>query len=423
MPGLAEAATDTSVQFDVLLARQPIFDGGGALHGYELLYRGGLNPTSEGSGDDRMTSQVLVNAFLSIGIGRLTGGRRAYLNFTRQLLLDRVHSVLHPGTVVIEVLERVVPDDEVLAACRDIVDGGYLLALDDFEYSPAMDPLLDLAHVVKLDVLGKDEAELAHTLDRLRHFNVRFLAERVETPAMRDACHRLGFSYFQGYYFARPELVSQRALPASPATIMKLMAMVRDDRTTEADLERAIQGDLTLTAKLLRAVNTVSVGGRGISSIRHALRLLGRQELRRWLALMLVTSVGATTAAERELLDIAMRRARMCEEIARAAAGEREAEAAFIVGLFSLLDAVLRAPMRDLLDTLNLAPELRAAIEGRTGLAGHVLSVVELFEQGAWDEVMAEAGGLGVSPVSLRQAYTDALAWTADRLHGPDMVG
>lgn len=416
--------TPAPVAGGLYIARQPIFAIDGGLHGYELLYRQGPTVNAPGGiADDEMSSEVLVNAFLTVGIGRLTGRSRAFVNFTRRLLLDRVYTVLHREQVVIELLERVGPDPEVIAACRDLVQQGYTLALDDFTPSPAMEPLLDLAGIVKLDVLGRSRAELEEITRYLRRWPVQLLAERVETAEVRATCRDLGFSYVQGYFFARPEIVRHRSLPTSPAAIVRLLSLVRGENTGEVDIERAMQGNVALTVKLLRAANSAAIGGRGVTSIRHAIRLLGHGELARWLSLMLVTSFQPADAVDAELINVVLRRARMCEDLARRCGRERQADGAFIVGLFSLLDAVLKTPMPDLLAGLNLTPELNGAIVRRAGDLGQLLTLIELFERGAWDDVIAEATSLHLEVGQLNAAYADGLGWAARRLEEPDMAG
>lgn len=418
---MTENRTDTVGS--VFIARQPILTDGGDLYGYELLHREGhLNSAPVDVSDDRMSAESLVNAYLRIGIGRLTGNKRAFLNFGQQLLVDRMYLLVNKELSVIEVLERVDPTAEVVEACRDCVAQGYTLALDDFVHSRAHEPLLDIAHVVKVDVLGRTPAELEDVVTTLRRWNVRLLAERVETVEVRDTCRRLGFTLFQGYYFARPEVSRHRRMSESPVSIIRLLAMLRDETTTDARIEREFQGNVALTLKLLRAVNSASVGGRGITSIRHAVQILGHAELMRWLALMLVTSLGAKTGADSELISIVLRRARMCEMLSSLSGNRSLADASFIVGLFSLLDVVLKAPMEDLLSGLDLAPELTEALRRREGPMGRLLELVELFERGEWDGVIAEAATLHIPMEHVSEAYAEGMDWAATRLGAPDMA-
>jgi EAL and modified HD-GYP domain-containing signal transduction protein len=400
----------------LFLARQPIFDATGKLHGYELLHRrdetGGADIAA---GDDQMSSEVIVNAFLSIGIARIIGESMAHVNFSRTLLLDGVHRMLAPEQVVVELLPQVEPDAEVIQACVDLVQAGFTLVLDDFRYRPEMEPLLAIASIVKVDVLDKSPGELAAIVTKLQGWPVRLLAMRVETVAMRDTCRELGFNLFQGYFFSRPELVKHRELAASPITIMRLLTMLRDDNSSELDIEKAFQGNMSLTVKLLRAVNSAAMGGRGIESIRQATRLLGRAELNRWLSLMLVTNSKGKNAIDDELMHIVMRRARMCETVA-IASGDRRADSHFIVGLFSMLDAVLRAPMADLLHEVDLSREVNEALLERTGPYAPVLRIVEAFERGEWDVVKEQCAALGIESSVVAESYADALGWATARI-------
>lgn len=401
---------------DLFLARQPIFDATGALHGYELLHRrdgtGGADVTV---GDDQMSSEVIVNAFLSIGIGRIIGDSMAHVNFSRKLLVDGVHRMLSPEQVVIELLPHVEPDAEVVAACIELTQAGFTLVLDDFRYRPEMEPLLAIASIVKVDVLDRTAEEIASVVDPLRAWPVRLLAMRVETMAMRDTCRDLGFNLFQGYFFSRPELVAHRELADSPVMMMRLLAMLRDDNSSELAIEQAFRGNTALTVKLLRAVNSAAMGGRGIESIRQATRLLGRAELNRWLSLMLVTASQSKSAIDEELMHIVMRRARMCETVA-IASGDRRADSHFIVGLFSMLDAVLKAPMADLLRQVDLSREVNEALLERTGPYAPVLTLVESFERGDWESVRSLSASLGIESSAVTESYADAIGWATARL-------
>lgn len=401
---------------DLFLARQPIFDASGALHGYELLHRrdetGGADLAA---GDDQMSSEVIVNAFLSIGIGRIIGDSMAHVNFSRKLLLDGMHRMLSPEQVVVELLPQVEPDADVVAACVEVTQHGFTLVLDDFHFRPEMEPLLGIASIVKVDVLDRSREELAAVVEQLRAWPVRLLAMRVETTAVRDMCLDLGFNLFQGYFFSRPELVAHRELADSPVMMMRLLAMLRDENSSELEVEKAFRGNTALTVKLLRAVNSAAMGGRGIESIKQATRLLGRAELNRWLSLMLVTASKSKNAIDDELMHMVMRRARMCETVA-IASGDRRADAFFIVGLFSMLDAVLRAPMADLLRQVDLSREVNEALLERSGPYAPVLNLVEAFERGDWDTVGSIATTLGIDSSVVTESYADAIGWATARL-------
>lgn len=404
---------------DVFVARQPIFDDRGELHAYELLYRrNAAIAFADGATADVMASEVLVHTFLNIGVEKMTRGTKAFLNFTREMLLGGVWQLFDPKQVVIELLETVTPDDEVVAACRRLVDAGYALALDDFEFAPAFEPLLELASVVKLDVLGKDAGAIAAAAARLAPYEVALLAERVETHDVQTVCASLGFRYFQGYYFSKPEILVRRDLSAGQLTILRLMNLLKNPESHDAQLDDAFRTDLSLTYKLLRTVNSAAMGGRGIESIRHAVRLVGRMELHKWLALLLVTSVVGSGGVNEELVHTALRRARMCELVALDRGDRRGADALFMVGLFSLLDAILKLPMTELLERVDLANEVRRALLVRSGPFASTLALVEAYERGSWDAADGEAAALGVAGPRVAELYLAAMEWGRERLEG-----
>jgi c-di-GMP phosphodiesterase len=402
---------------DVFVARQPIFDRAGALFAYELLYRRtGAHTVAEGVTADVMASEVLVHAFLNFGIDRMTGGHRAFLNFTREMLLRGMYQLFDPTQVVIELLETVEPDEEVVAATQKMVEAGYLLALDDFEFDPKFEPLLRLAKIIKLDVLGKSPEELHSRHARVAPYGALVLAERVETSDVHRHCESAGYGLFQGYYFSRPETLTHRDLSAGELTILRLMNLLRNPDTSDVALEEAFRTDVSLTYKLLRSVNSASRGGRGIESIRHAVRLVGRGELHKWLSLLLVTSVARKGGTDIELVQLAIQRARLCELVAQQGRDRRSAEPLFMVGLFSLLDALLRVTLREILDRVDLADEVRRALVARSGPYAPTLAMVEAYERADWPVVEAECATLGVDPSRLGPLYLDAVRWTRDRM-------
>ena len=416
-PARVPAASHHAVTLDVCVARQPILGADGSVTGYELLYRRGSHEvTAVGADRVAMASDVMVHTFLEIGVERLTQGRVAYLNFTRELLLAGAYSLLDPSRVVIELLEDVEPDDDVVEACRTLVEAGYTLALDDFVYTPAHEPLLALAAVVKIDVLGRDEASLAELLARVRPFGARMLAERVETDEARRMCERLGFDLFQGYFFARPENVSSRSLPADVVTIAEVMNLLLDVRATDAQIEEAVRRDPSVSYKLLRSVNAAATGGRGIESIRHALQLVGRMGLHRWLALLLVSSAARGGGVGVELVGLAMRRARMCERLAELAGRPADAGSLFLAGLFSLLDALVGVPMKELLERVHVSDDIRRALLEREGPLADALAVAEAYELADWPHVSLSAARLGLSTREVGAIWMEALEWSGVRL-------
>lgn len=402
---------------DVCVARQPIFAGNGEVAGYELLYRRAATDTAAGNAVRRRdVADVVVHTFLDVGMDRLTSGRSAFVNFTREMLLARAYTLMPPDSVVVELLERVQPDDAVEQACEELVDAGYTLALDDFVWDPSYRRLLELASIVKVDVMNQPAATIDEVAQRVAVYDVRLLAERVETAEARAMCAGLGYELFQGYFFARPETAVPRAITSDELTIVRAMNVMRDERATDTEAETVFSADLGLSYKLLRMVNSAAPGGRGIESIRNAVQLTGRTELSKWLALLLVSSMAARGGANRELLHLAIQRGRMCELLAGPTGRDRDSGSLFLVGLFSLLDAISAMPMPELLDSVVLAPALREALLSRAGPYAAPLVLAEAYERGAWGTVAQHARLSGIDTAQVGSFYVQSLAWTRDRL-------
>ena len=401
------------------VARQPIFEHGRGLFGYELLYRRDASVARANGEDDHMSAEVIVSSLLGIGLHNIAGSGLAFVNFSRAELLNESWRLIDPSAVVIELLETIECTEETIAACRQMVNAGYRLALDDYAYDQKSLPLLDLASIVKVDVLGRTPSELACVTKQLEPTGVRLLAERVETAAVRDRCVDLGYELFQGYLFSKPETLSKPDVNAGQLAIMRLLNMLQDPTTTDCALDAAFQSDVALCYKLLRIVNAASMGGRGISSIPHAVRMVGRETLHRWLAVILVASLGTKGDVTHEVALTAITRARMCELLASSSHGEqRYAPSAFIVGLLSLLDVLLEVPMDRILSRLELSAEVRGALLQRDGPLGAPLQIVEQYEQANWDAARELATGSDVSDDALPNLYIDALHWAAQQING-----
>lgn len=400
----------------IYVARQPIFELGRGLFGYELLYRRDAAANHADGEAGYMSADVIVSAMLGIGLRAVAGGGAAFVNFSRSQLLGYTWELFDPATVVIELLETVECDDATVAACRRMVQAGYRLALDDYVYEDKSVPLLELASIVKVDILGRDPRDIEQVARQLQPTGVRLLAERVETTAVRDLCVNLGFELYQGYLFSRPETLSKTDVSAGQLAVMRLLNLLQDPETSDTDLDAAFQGDLALCYKLLRIVNAASMGGRGISSIPHAVRLVGRETLHRWLAVILIASLGKPGDVSQEVALAAMTRARMCELLANNSTGSQNAGSAFIVGLLSLLDVLLEVPMERILMRLELSDDVRGALLRRGGPLATSLQLVEAYERANWDTASGLATESAVPEDMLPNLYTDALQWAALRM-------
>lgn len=398
------------------VARQPIFELGRGLYGYELLYRRDAVADHADGEAGYMSADVIVGAMLGIGLRAVAGGGVAFVNFSRSQLLGQTWELFDPSSVVIELLESVECDADSLDACQRLVKAGYRLALDDYVYDDASLPLLELASIVKVDILGRSPEDLDQTVQQLKPFGARLLAERVETTSVRDVCVNLGFELYQGYLFSRPETLSKTDVSAGQLAIMRLLNLLQDPGTTDTALDAAFQSDVGLVYKLLRIVNAASMGGRGISSIPHAVRMVGRDTLHRWLAVILIASLGKPGDVSHEVALTAMTRARMCELLANNSPVVQPAASAFIVGLLSLLDVLLEVPMEKILMRLELSDDVRGALLKRGGPLAPPLKLVEAYEGANWETALGLATQTAVPQDILPGLYTDALHWATERV-------
>ncbi len=402
---------------EVFLARQPIFDARQRLVGYELLYRPSATATAAGEGSATdMTSYTLVTALLTIGLDQLTGGTRAFINFPRELLVHRAFELLDPRLVTIELLETVACDDEAVEAVHALRARGFDLALDDFTAGEEYHRLLEAAQIVKIDVLGATRETLEPVVRRLRRYPARLLAERVEGPEAYALCRSLGFSLFQGYCFQPPEMITGRDFPAESAAIARLMNLVVDAAVTDRDLEAAFRADPGLSFKLLCIVNSAAVGELEVGSIRHAVRLVGRTTLHRWLSLLLVSMLPAHSGVQREAAAEALERGRMCELLAIHAGHDHAAAAAFLVGLLSRFDLILDLSMSEVLHHVHVSDDIAAALlHGESPLTRY-LTIAESYARGDWDSAIGLATKLGVLE-ALPGCYHEAREWMRAMLH------
>jgi c-di-GMP phosphodiesterase len=410
---VVSAPSDPYPMSDAIVARQPIFDDRQKLVGFELLYRHSEDATSaRGATPTLMASSTVVQAVLGIGLDRLTEGERVWINLSRDLIVDHSWELLDPKTVVLEVLETVEPDAAVVAALTDARKRGYPLALDDFEWDEKWIPLLEIANIVKVDVQGKTSEQLKRVVGKLATFNVKLLAERVETDAVRAECAAIGFKYFQGYFYCQPETVVKRDLSAGESSALQLLNLVRNDATPTAQVELGIKRDPAMTFKLLRIVNSAAMGFTGIESIPHALRLLGRTQLERWLTLLVMASFSSGGARQRELFKLSLTRARLLELMSDAADRDQR----FLVGMFSMLHVLLQSPMKDVIKTLQLSESVSDALLERTGPHGPLLAGLEAYEVGDWDRVEEVTGHDDHALMQIAAHYPAALGWAIEQV-------
>lgn len=413
---LPHSSDPLAVSQTVYIARQPIFDAGNRRVAYELLYRAHAAATDAGPvSQDVMCSDTALHAVVSIGLDRLTGGVAAFVNVTREHLVAELYKIFDPTTVVLELLETIDGDPEVVDACQRAVDAGYTLALDDYDGRPSLAPLLPFATIVKLDVLGRTAEDLSRAVAALQPHGVTLLAERVETGAMRALCHQLGCSLFQGYVFSRPETLTGKAINVQQATMINIMGLLGDATVSDQALDEAFRSHPSLSFALLRIVNSASFGMRSVESIPHAIRLIGRDALSRWLLVMLVASVAHQSPVASEAVLQAMTRGRFCELLTvRGASGDPSAR--FLVGLLSCIDVLLGQSMERVLERLPVSADVRDALLHGVGPHAASLAIAVAYEAGNWEDVDAHLDDPSENGLAFAAIYAEAAEWASDRL-------
>lgn len=401
---------------DVCVARQAILNRHKDLYAYELLFRS--NPEQnqfDGTESSSATGQVIANTLFSAGLEGILGGKRAFINFDRKMLLEGAFSILPKETVVIEILESVEPDDQVVSACARLGEAGYTIALDDFVHHPKFEPLIERAHILKLDMLATSRSEQERLVAKYGRQGIRMLAEKVETLQQFEWALGIGFDYFQGYFFNKPVVVKGRQITASKLSCLR---MLQEARHSEIDFDKVralIKDDVSFSFKLLRFTNSALFPHYGeIHTIEQALIVMGEHGIRLWVAIAALPVLAGDKP--NELLVQSLLRAQFGEKLARLA-GYAPPSDCFMLGLFSLLDALLDRTMEYALQQIKLASPVEEALLGLASpdnkLAA-IYSLIRSYEASDWDNLARLADELGVPPSKIGEAYMESALWVSE---------
>ena len=382
------------------------------MFGYELLFRNGV----EGyfNADPEFASRSTLDSTLLLGLDMLCDRRHAFVNSTREVLLKDLVTLLPSNQTVVEILETVEPDDRVVSACKRLKEAGYLLALDDFAPNDPRIPLCDLADFIKIDVRATRPEERAAMLRRYGSAKCWPLAEKLETPQEFQQARDMGFVYFQGYFFCRPELVMGREVPASRLHYIRLLEVVSRSELDLHELERMIKQETSICYRLLRYLNSPLFGfSLEIKSVRHAMAILGERELRRWIRL--VITVGAAEGKCTELVLMALARARFCELLSKQLRSNSDL---FLMGLLSIMDAILEVGMEVLLEQLPVERETKAALLGQKSALRPLYQLMLAQESGEWTESSELARQLKLSDDDVAAQWWQAMQWAQQASSG-----
>lgn len=402
---------------DVFVAAQPIFDQQLKVFRHELLFRSGPeNYFPAGTDARRATSSVISHGLGMIGLDALTAGTRAFINLPRNLLVDDFAFILPASRVVIELLETIEPDDEVLDACHRLHTRGYQLALDDFVDSPAYKVMLQFADYVKVDFVATPEAEWTAIARRLIPRGIRMLAEKVETQAEVNGARKVGYRYFQGYFFAKPVMVAAKDVPGFRLNYLRLLRELNRSDLNFDQIEALVRQELSISYRVLRAINSAAFGLRSeVKSIRQALVLLGSDQMRKWACVWGLAGLGQDKPAE--LIVETLRRARFCEILGEAAQIESPLTEPFLVGLFSTIDAIVGRPKDEILDEIAIHGEVREGILGGANVYGTLLRCAVACERGDWEVCAQATGALGLTEAQVSEGLLAATEFAHRAYH------
>lgn len=388
------------------IARQPILDSKQQIYGYELLFRAGADATFSELDTEAATRSTLDLSLL-LGAEALTEGLPAFINCTREALCSGIVNTLPKELVVLEVLEDVPADKETVRECQRLKQAGYRLALDDIISTTDRLELLELADVVKVDFLLTDAKQQRALARRFGRPGVQMLAEKVETHEQFRAALQMGYTLFQGYFFCRPVTMSAKDLPSMHMGYLEILRKVYEPEIDYQALERAIREEPALCYRLLRYLNSAAFATYPVHSIVHALNLLGRDELRKWVSLVAAISLAGPHSAE--LIRMALIRARFCEQLA--AQRGWLATDFFLTGLFSLLDAILDRPLSQIIENIPISEPCREALNGEPNRLRQALELAVVSAQGDWGRLPELCEKLGCTELEVCQWQTEAQRW------------
>jgi len=394
---------------EVYIARQPILTEKEKIFGYELLFRNANTSGAVINDDYQATATVMMNALNSFGFNSLVGGRKGFINVNARILLSGFIDLLPHGNTVLEILETQEPDKNFIELCRAFKEKGYSLALDDFTYNDSFRPLLDLVDYVKLDVLIQDREKLMETIQINQKYPAKILAEKVETKDDFQFCLELGCELFQGYFFAKPAVLTTKSLSASQVTLLELINGLAREEEMDS-LEKIFKKSPQLDIKLLTFINSAGFYlMQKVTSIRQAMMLLGYKNLQKWVALLLFAQ-DMEDFRSNPLLERAAIRGLMMESIVRKITGSHSmGDTAFIVGILSLTHVLLGITMDELVSKLNLAQDIKDALIRREGSLGSALLMTEKAEVNGLDEVQEVLKQYGLATSDVLTAETNSL--------------
>jgi c-di-GMP phosphodiesterase len=418
----AEARVPTSLPSDdFFLARQPILGRDQRLVAFELLFRAAGEHDDARLTDGAAATAAVISHTSMLGMEHVVGEQLAFLNVDEVVLMSDFVRFLPSNKVILEILETVKPTEQVLARVIELKKLGFAFALDDVvAHNEELNKLIELVDIIKVDLQGVDPDTLRRLVTSLNAPGKKLLAEKVETQEEFRLCLELGFEYFQGYYFARPAILSGKKISPSELVVLHLLELINANADNEA-IEMAVKRDALISLNLLRLVNSRAAGAsRRIESLPQALAQLGRRQLQRWLQILLYTTPGGKVELNSPLLQMATTRGKLLELITQQVrpGDTAAADTAFTVGMLSLMDALFSMSMADILSRVDVSDDVHAALLERKGVFGDMLKVVELLETAQGGRPLSAAlRKLGLTVKQVRDIELAAFEWVRELAH------
>ena len=408
-PDSADAAANT----EIYIGRQPIVDKQRSLVAFELLFRAAHGTGAESTA--MAAAGVIVSAFTEFGVQDTLGPHRGFIEVDRELLMSDLLAALPPQRIALELTKAIEPDDAVITRCRELRAAGYRLALDQVTaFDTRVKKLLPYANMVKLDTMGMEDALLARFVSALGRLPLLLIAEKVETPERAEHCLKLGFHLFQGYHFARPQILEGRRAPPAKLALLRLTNLLASDADAVA-IENELKQHPDLAYNLMRIANSAAFGlTRKIDSLAQCIAVLGRSKMSQWVQLLLYASTQKGAEAGNPLMHLAATRGKWMENLALAVrpADRQFHDLAFMVGILSLLGALLGMKLTDVIGGLNLADEARAALLEHKGPLGALLRLIEHKEGNEFSSVSSTLQAMPLlTPAKFTAAELSAAAW------------
>lgn len=395
----------------VFVARQPIFNRKNDVIGYELLFRSGYENAYNNIDGNEATLNVIANSFYEFDFKTITDNKKAFINFTEKLINEEIATILPCEHVVIEILENIEPTDEIINACKKLKEQGFTLALDDFVFDKKYNKLIEIIDIIKVDFIITQGYDRKKIFDLLKiNSEIKFLAEKVESIEEYNEAMYFGYSYFQGYYFSKPTILTAKSIPTNKYGGLEILKLINNKDFNYNDLEALILKDVGLSFKIIKLINSSAYCLRNqVNSIKYAITFLGEKEIAKWLYVVLLNDL--KEKKQDELIRVSLQRAKFCELICNKSIYKEKTFSAYIIGLFSAMDAILNCSMESIIRELNICDEVKEGLMGEENILNIMLKLAISYGRGEWEAANIFAKKIKVNINEISEIYLETLKW------------